>query len=142
VASILLRRDELLGANVYGAAGWWSGEEVVESFKKVTGKPAVYAELPSDVWKGFMPNEVIGQEMLENFLLIKDYKYFGLDAEEGVAKAQEVSVFIPVREEMVKVLMVRSVWMRSRSLRRSGLRARLGRKGMDYWLRWRRKSGF
>lgn len=90
VASILLRGEELLGATVYGASGWWSGDEVIETFKKVTGKPAQYLELPADVWKGFIPNETTAQEMYENFLLVRDYKYFGPEgAEEGVAKAIE-----------------------------------------------------
>jgi hypothetical protein len=82
----------LLGANLYGASGWWSPEEIVEIFKKTTGKSAKYSEVPDAVWKSFIPNETIAQEMLENFQLIRDYKYFGLDAEEGVRKANEVSL--------------------------------------------------
>jgi hypothetical protein len=82
-----------LGSTVYGASGWWSGDEVVEIFRGVTGKEAQYVELSADVWKSFIPNETIAQEMYENFLLIRDYSYFGPEgAEEGVTKAIEVSL--------------------------------------------------
>ncbi|KAF8253672.1 putative NmrA family transcriptional regulator [Wilcoxina mikolae CBS 423.85] len=86
VSSILLRREEMLGGRVFGASGWWSGEEVVETFQRVTGEKAVYKEVPGDVWKSFLP-EAVAQEMLENFLLVRDYKYFGPGAEEGVEMA-------------------------------------------------------
>lgn len=69
-----------------GAGGWWSGQEVVDTFQEVTGKKAVYKELPGEVWKSFLP-EATAQEWLENFYLLRDYKYFGPDAEEGVSKS-------------------------------------------------------
>jgi len=98
VASILLHREQLLNANVLGASGWWSGQEIVDTFKHVTGKTAQYVEPPADVWKGFLPNERVAQEMLENFLLIRDYKYFGGDAEQNLAKAIEVGRDFQVSE--------------------------------------------
>lgn len=90
MASILLHREQLLNANVLAASGWWSGQEIVDTFKEVTGKKAQYAEPPADVWKGFLPNEKIAQEMLENFLLVRDYKYFGANAEQNLTSAIEV----------------------------------------------------
>jgi len=90
VASILLHREQLLNADVFGASGWWSGQEIVDTFKHVTGKTAQYVEPPADVWKGFIPNEKVAQEMLENFFLIRDYKYFGGDAEQNLTKAIEL----------------------------------------------------
>jgi hypothetical protein len=98
VAAILLHREQLLNADVLGASGWWSGQEIVDTFNHVTGKTAKYVELPADVWKGFLPNEKIAQEMLENFLLIRDYKYFGGDAEQNLTKAIEVGRYCQVPE--------------------------------------------
>ena len=90
MASILLHRNQLLNANVPAASGWWSGQEIIDAFKEVTGKEARYVEAPADVWKSFLPDEKIAQEMLENFLLIRDYNYFGSDAEQNLTRAIEV----------------------------------------------------
>ncbi|KAF8542809.1 hscarg protein [Trichophaea hybrida] len=95
VSSILLRREEMLGQRVFGVSGWWTGQEVVEIFQKVTGKKAVYNEVPGDVWKSFLP-EAVAQELLENFWLIRDYKYFGPEWEEGVRKSVEMLEEKPV----------------------------------------------
>ena len=71
---------------MYGASGWWTLQETVEVFGKVTGKSAIYKELPADVWKSFIPNERLAQELYENFLLIRDYKYFGPERAEEIVK--------------------------------------------------------
>ena len=93
VASILARpaapNQPSPPQRVLAASGWWSGQDVVDTFSRLHGPahPAVYAELPADVWKSSLP-KAVAQEMLENLLLVRDYKYFGPDvAEAGVREA-------------------------------------------------------
>jgi len=74
---------------IMAASGWWSGQDIVDTFTRLHG-PAhtgVYSELSADAWKSLLPKEV-AQEIHENFLLLRDYKYYGPDvAEEGVREA-------------------------------------------------------
>ncbi|KAK6341484.1 hypothetical protein TWF696_008557 [Orbilia brochopaga] len=63
--------------NIAEAAGFWSGEDVVRVFKEVTGKEAAYVQLEESVFVGFLPTKELGQEMLENMFLVRDYGYYG-----------------------------------------------------------------
>lgn len=77
VSSILAKREQTIGTTVLGATGWYSPNQVVDIFKKVTGKELKYQSVSGeDFKKAFVP-EFLAQEMLENFYLIRDYKYFG-----------------------------------------------------------------
>lgn len=82
VSAILRNRSELLGGRVLGASGFFTGSELVAAFEKASGKKGVYAEVSEEVFKGYLPPE-IGQELLENLYLIRDYKYFGGEDAEG-----------------------------------------------------------
>ena len=93
VASILARPPNLPSPpeRVMAASGWWSGQDIVDTFSRLHGPAhrAVYAELPADVWKATLPfPEAVAQGWFENFLLIRDYEYYGPGvAEAGVREA-------------------------------------------------------
>lgn len=71
VSSILAKREQTIGTTVLGATGWYSPNQVVDIFKKVTGKELKYQSVSGeDFKKAFVP-EFLAQEMLENFYLIR-----------------------------------------------------------------------
>ncbi|KAF3916336.1 hypothetical protein ABW21_db0204869 [Orbilia brochopaga] len=77
--------------NIAEAAGFWSGDDVVRIFTEVTGQQANYVQLEEPVFVGFLPTKELGQEMLENMLLVRDYGYFGPTVE-GAKKAVEEDI--------------------------------------------------
>jgi len=87
VAATLLNRESLLGQRVIATSGWYSAVEVMDTFNRVfgpekTGKSIVVSD---EEWSQQLP-EQFRLEMLENMWLIRDFKYYGLDAEEQVEK--------------------------------------------------------
>ncbi|KAK6543592.1 hypothetical protein TWF694_000334 [Orbilia ellipsospora] len=77
--------------NISEASGFYSGQEVCDTFEKVTGKKTNYFQIPEQMFIGFLPTKELGQELLENMLLVKDYGYFGPTVEES-AKGVEESI--------------------------------------------------
>jgi hypothetical protein len=65
----------LNGKQVLGAAGYYTAEEVVETFTKVTGKKAVFVPVSADQYKAVLP-PAVAQEFLENHLLIESPGYY------------------------------------------------------------------
>jgi uncharacterized protein YbjT (DUF2867 family) len=97
VAATLLNRESLLGQRVIATGGWYSGEELVDTFDQVFGpeKTLKYNIISEEEWSRPLP-EKMRLELVENMLLVKDFKYYGLDAEEWVEKGWKVgcSVFL------------------------------------------------
>lgn len=97
VAAIIQNRKSLLNGRVPGASGWWSPQEVVDTFEEVTGKKAEYVPLlDGEAWKKTSGRgDKIAQELLENFWFLRDYKYYvTADPEGDVEKAKNVSTFL------------------------------------------------
>lgn len=87
VAAILLNRESLLGQRVIATSCWYSAVEVMDTFNMVfgpekTGKSIVVSD---EEWSQQLP-EQIRLGMVENMWLIRDFKYYGPDAEEQVEK--------------------------------------------------------
>ncbi|KAF3908960.1 hypothetical protein ABW20_dc0102196 [Dactylellina cionopaga] len=86
VGGVLLK-PELFNSStpvsVAQSSGFWTGNQVLEAFTKATGKKISHYQLPKEVFIGFFPTPELGQEMLENFLLVQDYGYFGPTIEES-----------------------------------------------------------
>lgn len=66
----------LLGQHIYAANNYLTPAEAVSQFSEVIGKPAVFQQLPNEVYKSFLPAPV-AQELLENMLLFGDAGYYG-----------------------------------------------------------------
>lgn len=100
VSAIILKRSSLLNATVLGATYYISIEEAAKIV--VEGKPLKCLEVSGDIWKSFMP-EHMAQEMLENYYLVRDYKYYGLDGEERLQESLKLLEEPPTTvEEYVK----------------------------------------
>ncbi|KAL8714715.1 MAG: hypothetical protein Q9225_006515 [Loekoesia sp. 1 TL-2023] len=76
VAGILLNQPELLGKDIYGATGWYTPTDVVNTIQEVSGTKTTYQQVPDKVFQSFFP-EAMGEEMMETFALIREYAYYG-----------------------------------------------------------------
>lgn len=77
------------GKHILGATGWYTPDEMMSTFSEVTGNATKFSQVPEDVFKGFFP-EFMAQETLENFILIRDFAYYGPGAREGLEESLKV----------------------------------------------------
>ncbi|RAL07819.1 NmrA/HSCARG family protein [Aspergillus homomorphus CBS 101889] len=63
------------GQRILAAEEYYSPRQIVEEFQEVTGYKAQTAQVPADVFKSFLP-ENIAQEILENILLLEIPGYY------------------------------------------------------------------
>ncbi|EXL90947.1 hypothetical protein ACKRZS_010580 [Fusarium odoratissimum] len=75
VTAVIKNRDTVLGKNIKEAAAYYSPSQIVSEFTEATGKPASWAQIPDDQWKGFLP-PAVAQEYLENFKLLEGAGYY------------------------------------------------------------------
>ncbi|KAL8705610.1 MAG: hypothetical protein Q9201_001297 [Fulgogasparrea decipioides] len=90
VAGIMLNRDKTMGKDVYGATGWYTPTEIANTIQEVSGKKTVFQEVPDEIFKRFLP-EAVGQELMETFMLIKDFGYYGEGGREILEESLKVS---------------------------------------------------
>ena len=83
VGAILARPDEFEGKVVAGATGLSTMQEIVDVMSKCSGKTVVYKELPEEVFRGFLPPNVV-EYMVHMLLYIRDFGYYGPDTQELV----------------------------------------------------------
>ncbi len=87
VKAMVLKRDQVLGKRILAATSYLTGNEILETFKKVypvAGKTASWNTLTSEQFKSNLINyakmpDFAAQELLENFLLFDQFGYFGGD---------------------------------------------------------------
>ncbi|KAF3937917.1 hypothetical protein ABW19_dt0209828 [Dactylella cylindrospora] len=92
VAGALLKPEIFKSAtpvSISEASLFISGQEVSEVFEKVSGKKTTYFQLDDNVFKSFMSTPEVGQEMLENMLIISDYGYYGPTVEASIEGLEE-----------------------------------------------------
>ena len=98
VKAILLKREKTLGKRIYGAAAYYTCDEVVTTFKEVfpeAGKGAKAIEIPHDAFKKGMAAtgapDFVQEEMLQNMRMMPEYGYYG-----GAKLDESHSVRIPL----------------------------------------------
>lgn len=84
VKGILMHRDQVLGARIYGATDYYTPEQIIADFQAVKpedGKGGGARQIPEELFKKILGGkgmpEPIQQEMLENMLLMPQFGYFG-----------------------------------------------------------------
>ena len=109
VKAILLNRENCLGKNILGATDYYTPEQIVEQFKEVkpkAGEGATFAELPPQVFKGFLAQqgmpEPVQEEMLQNMQLMPRFGYYG---GASLKESHEVS-FVPL---ILAIITVRNI---------------------------------
>lgn len=75
VKAALIHGDKLEGKRVLAASGYYTAEEIINTFSNVTGKEAVFVQVTPGQFKASLP-EAVAQEFLENHLFIEDPGYF------------------------------------------------------------------
>lgn len=73
--AILKNSDSLQGKQILEASDYYTAEEIVATFSKVTGKRAVFIRVTPEQYKASLP-EKVAQEYLENQLFIEDPGYY------------------------------------------------------------------
>lgn len=75
VKGVLKNTDKLEGKQVLEATDYYTPEEIVDTFSKVTRKKAVFIKVTPKQYKEYLP-EAIAEEHLENQLFVEDPGYF------------------------------------------------------------------
>ncbi|KPM43777.1 hypothetical protein AK830_g2806 [Neonectria ditissima] len=75
VKGVLKHADQLLGKQVLEATAYYTPEEIVDTFSKVTGKKASFIKVTSEQYLASLP-EAIAEEYLENQLFVEEPGYF------------------------------------------------------------------
>lgn len=66
---------QLKDKQILAAAKYYTPEEIVDTFSKVTGKKAVFVQVSSDQYKASLP-AAIADEYLENQLFVEEPGYY------------------------------------------------------------------
>lgn len=90
IAGILLQPSKLLGQCIFGATDWYTPQQIISTFEKVSGKKATYQALPDEVFKSFLP-PVMAEELTETLIFMRDYAYYGPGAEQGLKNSLQVT---------------------------------------------------
>jgi len=91
VGAILADLDKYEGKVFCAATELTSMTETAEKMSKALGKPVVYKQLPVEVYKSFLrPNAA--DQLVEMFLYIQDYGYFGPTTKEAVEWAGKQAI--------------------------------------------------
>jgi hypothetical protein len=84
VKAAVLNRERLLGKRLLGATAYYTAGEILEEFKELfpeAGKDAFYNEVAPETFKqGLLARgmpEFAAEELLENFLLLPQFGYYG-----------------------------------------------------------------
>ena len=101
VAGILLQPSKLRGQRIFGATDWYTPQQVISAVEKFSGKKARYQALPDEVFKSFLP-PVIAEELVETLIFMRDYSYYGPEAEQGLTKSLQVTPSAQKIEGIVK----------------------------------------
>lgn len=83
VGAILAEPEKYEGKVFSAATRLYSYSEIVETMTKASGKTVAYKQLPQSVWSGFLPPD-IKDYMVDMFLWIQDYGYYGPETKELV----------------------------------------------------------
>ena len=83
VGAILAEPEKYEGRNFAAATALYSYTEVAEIMSKASGKTVKYNQLPQQVYSGFLP-PVMKDYMVDMFLWIQDYGYYGKHTKEEV----------------------------------------------------------
>ncbi|KAM3077283.1 hypothetical protein ACMFMG_006634 [Clarireedia jacksonii] len=88
IAAILADFSAYEGKILCAATGFYSFREIADAMSKASGKSVVYAQLPKETWRGFLP-ELMRDHVAEMLEYFQDFGYYGEDTEKKVKWAAE-----------------------------------------------------
>lgn len=84
VKGILLHREKVLGARIYGATDYYTPEQIIAGFQAVkpeAGKGGAAREVPAEMFKKILGSkglpEPLQEELLQNMQLMPQFGYYG-----------------------------------------------------------------
>ena len=102
------KSDKIKDNRILAAAAYYSGQEIMDTFMKTTGKGAKFQSIPEEVYKTFLP-PAMQMELLENHLALEDPGYYaGAALEPSVKLVEEAGGKVTTWEAFIKK---QSVWM-------------------------------
>ncbi|KAI9710807.1 MAG: hypothetical protein M1812_007355 [Candelaria pacifica] len=102
VLGILSDPASSVGKSYLETTAFYSVEDVLATFQKVTGNKLNYSQLDGDTFKSFLP-PFMAQELLETMYLMERYQYYGPEAAKGLAESQKIVVGkLTTLEEAIK----------------------------------------
>lgn len=101
VAGIILNQAELVGKDIYGATGWYTPSDMVNTIQEVTGQKTTYQQVSDETFQSFLP-EAIAEELKETFMLIRDYAYYGPGGDKNVAESLKVRATVSSRRNLTR----------------------------------------
>jgi hypothetical protein len=75
VKAAIKHAEQLKNKQILAAAKYYTPEEIVDTFSKVTGKKAVFIQVSPEQYKASLP-PAIAEEYLENQLFVEDPGYY------------------------------------------------------------------
>lgn len=75
VKAILKHADELPGKRILAAASYYTPDEIVDTFSKVSGKKAVFIQVSPEQYKASLP-PALAEEYLDNQLFVENPGYY------------------------------------------------------------------
>jgi len=88
VAGILEAGSAANGVHVQGVSQWVVPRQIINDLSEVTGREIRYHQTPADV-ESAAKLDKIGEELLQNMILIRDYSYFGQGSEKKQAESDK-----------------------------------------------------
>lgn len=67
--------DRLTNKQILAAAQYYTPEEIVDTFSRVSGKKAVFIQISSEQYKAALP-PAVAEEFLENQLFVEEPGYY------------------------------------------------------------------
>lgn len=89
VGILLAPRAEVGGKRIQGTSEWRTPAEIVGEIEKTGGKHVKFNDVPEEVFHGFLPKHM-ADELTENMVLVRDYKYFGPEAEKETIESAKI----------------------------------------------------
>lgn len=75
VKAALKHGDKIKNKQILAATKYYTPDEIVETFSKVSGKKAVFIQVSSEQYKASLP-PAVAQEFLENQLFVEEPGYY------------------------------------------------------------------
>ncbi|KAF8847660.1 NAD(P)-binding protein [Acephala macrosclerotiorum] len=90
IGAVLAEPEKFEGKSLCASTEVRTMDDICETISRMSGKTMVYKQLPESVFRGFMPNEVQAENIVQMMLYIQDFGYYGKDFVEKVAETGEM----------------------------------------------------
>ena len=94
VAGCLSTPEATVGKRILATSGWYTPLQVAQAVENVTGKKCVYKEDKETDEEHYR----LGGELYQNMMMIKEFKYYGPGAKDGVEMAQKLAPAAGIHE--------------------------------------------